>query len=185
MDRFAASSRRTAALEEWLLLFFACSAAGWLWEVLLPAAAAGRWVNRGLLHGPWLPVYGVGGVLLSAALRGLRRRPAAALVLGALLGGAVEYGAALILEQWYHRRWWDYTGWTGSIRGRVCLASLTGFALAGWLASRWGEPLLRRFSRMSPGVRGLLCRGVGALYAADWALSLLYPNTGPGIAGPL
>ncbi|MCI8942553.1 MAG: putative ABC transporter permease [Oscillospiraceae bacterium] len=185
MDRFAASSRRTAALEEWLLLFFACSAAGWLWEVLLTAAAAGRWVNRGLLHGPWLPVYGVGGVLLSAALRGLRRRPAAALVLGALLGGAVEYGAALILEQWYHRRWWDYTGWTGSIRGRVCLASLTGFALAGWLASRWGEPLLRRFSRMSPGVRGLLCRGVGALYAADWALSLLYPNTGPGIAGPL
>ena len=185
MDRFAASSRRTAALEEWLLLFFACSAAGWLWEVLLTAAAAGRWVNRGLLHGPWLPVYGVGGVLLSAALRGLRRRPAAALVLGALLGGAVEYGAALILDQWYHRRWWDYTGWTGSIRGRVCLASLTGFALAGWLASRWGEPLLRRFSRMSPGVRGLLCRGVGALYAADWALSLLYPNTGPGIAGPL
>ena len=185
MNRFAASSRRTAALEEWLLLFFACSAAGWLWEVLLTAAAAGRWVNRGLLHGPWLPVYGVGGVLLSAALRGLRRRPAAALVLGALLGGAVEYGAALILEQWYHRRWWDYTGWTGSIRGRVCLASLTGFALAGWLASRWGEPLLRRFSRMSPGVRGLLCRGVGALYAADWALSLLYPNTGPGIAGPL
>ncbi len=185
MNRFAASSRRTAALEEWLLLFFACSAAGWLWEVLLTAAAAGRWVNRGLLHGPWLPVYGVGGMLLSAALRGLRRRPAAALVLGALLGGAVEYGAALILEQWYHRRWWDYTGWTGSIRGRVCLASLTGFALAGWLASRWGEPLLRRFSRMSPGVRGLLCRGVGALYAADWALSLLYPNTGPGIAGPL
>ena len=121
----------------------------------------------------------------TAALRGLRRRPAAALGLGALLGGAVEYGAALILEQWYHRRWWDYTGWTGSIRGRVCLASLTGFALAGWLASRWGEPLLRRFSRMSPGARGLLCRGVGALYAADWALSLLYPNTGPGIAGPL
>ena len=118
MDRFAASSRRTAALEEWLLLFFACSAAGWLWEVLLTAAAAGRWVNRGLLHGPWLPVYGVGGVLLSAALRGLRRRPAAALVLGALLGGAVEYGAALILEQWYHRRWWDYTGWTD--RKSVC-----------------------------------------------------------------
>ncbi len=42
MDRFAASSRRTAALEEWLLLFFACSAAGWLWEVLLTAAAAGQ-----------------------------------------------------------------------------------------------------------------------------------------------
>lgn len=183
--RSDAALPRQRALERQLLLFFLFSAAGWVWEVALGVVTTGQVINRGFLRGPWLPVYGVGGVLLSAALRGLRRRPAAALVLGALLGGAVEYGAALILEQWYHRRWWDYTGWTGSIRGRVCLASLTGFALAGWLASRWGEPLLRRFSRMSPGVRGLLCRGVGALYAADWALSLLYPNTGPGIAGPL
>lgn len=183
--RSDAALPRQRALERQLLLFFLFSAAGWVWEVALGVVTTGQVINRGFLRGPWLPVYGVGGVLLSAALRGLRRRPAAALVLGALLGGAVEYGAALILEQWYHRRWWDYTGWTGSIRGRVCLASLTGFALAGWLASRWGEPLLRRFSRMSPGARGLLCRGVGALYAADWALSLLYPNTGPGIAGPL
>lgn len=185
MDCFSPSSRRRLVLESWMLLFFACSAAGWLWEVLLTAAATGRWVNRGLLHGPWLPVYGAGGVLLAAALGGLRRRPAAALALGALLGGAVEYATALILEQWYHRRWWDYTGWAGSIRGRVCLASLLGFALAGWLASRWREPLLRRFSQMSPGVRGLLCRGVGLLFALDWALSLLHPNAGVGITGPL
>ena len=130
MDRYAAAARRTAALEDWLLLFFTCSSAGWLWEVLLTAAATGRWVNRGLLHGPWLPVYGAGGVLLAAALGRFRRDPAAALALGALLGGGVEYATALILEQWYHRRWWDYTGWTGSIQGRVCLASLTGFALA-------------------------------------------------------
>lgn len=185
MDRFAASSRRAEALEDWLLLFFLCSAAGWLWEVLLTAATTGRWVDRGLLHGPWLPVYGAGGVLLAAVLGGLRRHPAAVLALGALLGGAVEYGTALVLERWYHRRWWDYTGWAGSIQGRVCLASLTVFALAGWLAARWGEPLLRRFSRMSPGARGLLCRSVGTLYALDWSLSLLFPNTGTGIAGPL
>lgn len=185
MDRYAAAVRRTAALEDWLLLFFTCSSAGWLWEVLLTAAATGRWVNRGLLHGPWLPVYGAGGVLLAAALGRFRRDPAAALALGALLGGGVEYATALILEQWYHRRWWDYTGWTGSIQGRVCLASLAGFALAGWLASRWGEPLLRRFSRMPPAVRRLLCRSVGVLFALDWALSLLRPNAGVGVAAPL
>ena len=184
MDRFAASARRTEVLESWLLLFFACSAAGWLWEVLLTAVTTGRWVNRGLLHGPWLPVYGAGGVLLAAAL-GRRRHPAAALALGALLGGAVEYATALVLESWYHRRWWDYTGWAGNLQGRVCLASLAGFALAGWLASRWGEALLRRFSRMPAGTRELLCRGVGALYALDWSLSLLCPNGGTGITGPL
>ena len=175
--------KEPSALELPLLLFFLLSAAGWLWEVLFVRLSTGQTVNRGFFHGPLLPVYGAGGLLILLLLSHLCG--ARLMALSALLGGGVEYATALILEQWYHRRWWDYTGWTGSIRGRVCLASLTGFALAGWLASRWGEPLLRRFSRMSPGARGLLCRGIGALYAADWALSLLYPNTGPGIAGPL
>ena len=67
-------SRREAALEEWLLLFLFFSAAGWIWEVLLTACATGMWVNRGMLHGPWLPVYGVGGVLITAALGRLRRQ---------------------------------------------------------------------------------------------------------------
>ena len=61
-------SPREETLEDWLLLFFLFSAAGWAWEVLLTACTTGQWVNRGMLHGPWLPVYGVGGVLLAAVL---------------------------------------------------------------------------------------------------------------------
>ena len=185
MDQFAAASHREAALEEWLLRFFLFSAAGWLWEVLLTACTAGGWVNRGLLHGPWLPVYGVGGVLLAALLGRRRQNAAAALLLGALLGGAVEYGTALALERWYRQRWWDYTGWAGSIRGRVCLASLAGFALAGWAVSRLEPVLARGFSRMPEGIRTPLCRSVSLLFALDWALSLLHPNAGAGITCPL
>ena len=57
-------TRKEAALDVWLLLFFLFSAAGWLWEILLTVFTTGRWVNRGMLHGPWLPVYGVGGKAL-------------------------------------------------------------------------------------------------------------------------
>ena len=41
-------SRREAVLEDWLLLFYLFSVAGWVWEVLLTALATGQWVNRGI-----------------------------------------------------------------------------------------------------------------------------------------
>ena len=61
---FAAAVRKDDPLELPLLLFFTLSAAGWLWEVLFTGLSTGRLVNRGFFYGPWLPVYGVGGLLM-------------------------------------------------------------------------------------------------------------------------
>lgn len=175
-------SAREMILEEWLLLFFLFSAAGWLWEVLLTGCTTGHWVNRGMLHGPWLPVYGAGGVMLAAALGRPGRGGAFALLMGAALGGGVEYAAAWVLEALYRQRWWSYDGFLGSIHGRVCLASLGGFALAGWVLARLTLGLLERLRRLRGGARTAVCRGVSLLYALDWAASLLRPNVGEGIS---
>lgn len=180
----ASISRREAAAEEWLLLFFLFSAAGWVWEVGLTACTLGQWINRGMLRGPWLPVYGVGGVALAAALGKLRRKWAAPLA-GAALGGLIEYGTALALEWRFRQRWWDYAGLPGSLQGRVCLVSVLLFAAAGW-ALVWAAPALRGwFARMRPEVRTALCRGISLLYALDWALALVWPNEGAGVTMPL
>lgn len=184
MTGFAAPFRREAALEKWLLLFFLFSTAGWAWEVLLTAFTTGQWVNRGLLHGPWLPIYGAGGTLMTAAVGRLRREWTAPL-LGMLSGGAVEYGTSLALEGLFHQRWWDYAGQAGSLGGRICLASLLGFALAGWALTRLGPALKQWLEGLSGGVRTAACRSVSLLVALDWALSLLHPNTGAGISCPL
>lgn len=176
-------SRRTAAVEEWLLLFLFFSAAGWVWEVLYTALATGRWVNRGMLRGPWLPVYGLGGVLLAAVLP---RLPAwTAPLLGAALGGEVEYAASLALEWRFCQRWWDYSGLPGNLQGRVCLASLAAFALAGWALSVLTPSLRRAVGRLPPNARTLLCRAAALVLALDWALALLAPNAGPGVSCPL
>ena len=96
--RSDAALPRQRALERQLLLFFLFSAAGWVWEVALGVVTTGQVINRGFLRGPWLPVYGVGGVLLLGLLKDLRGRPALLIPAGALVGGAVEYSAALLLE---------------------------------------------------------------------------------------
>ena len=41
-----------------VLLFFSFSLIGWLWEVGLHLVSDGEFVNRGVLHGPWLPFTG-------------------------------------------------------------------------------------------------------------------------------
>ena len=90
-------------------LFFAFSAAGWLWEVALHLLQDGVLVNRGTMLGPWLPVYGVGGVLAVVLLRRCAARPLRVFVWGALLCTAVEYAAGRYLLAVYGLRWWDYS----------------------------------------------------------------------------
>ena len=51
-------------------MFFGFCLVGWLWEVTLHLITHGEFVNRGMLHGPWLPIYG-GGVVMIAVLLGL------------------------------------------------------------------------------------------------------------------
>ena len=58
-----------------LWIFFIYSFAGWVIETTLAIIKQKRFVNRGVLHGPWLPIYGCGGVLILVVLNRLRARP--------------------------------------------------------------------------------------------------------------
>ena len=50
--------------EYYVLLFFLLAFAGWLWEVILYVFTEHAFINRGVYRGPYLPIYGVGGLLL-------------------------------------------------------------------------------------------------------------------------
>ena len=50
---------------QWALFFFLYSFLGWVWESCYVSLRQGRWVNRGFLNGPLLPIYGFGAVALS------------------------------------------------------------------------------------------------------------------------
>ena len=63
--------------KENVLMFFVLSISGWVWEVVLHFLRYGELINRGVLHGPWLPIYGSGGILILLLLNKLRKYPIA------------------------------------------------------------------------------------------------------------
>ena len=61
-------------------------------------------INRGLLLGPWLPIYGTGGVLILMLLKRWRSQPLITMGLIMLLCGTVEYITSIGLEFFFGQR---------------------------------------------------------------------------------
>ena len=55
-------------VRNYVIIFFVYAVIGWLYEVLLFYFRGDGLINRGFLYGPYLPVYGFGGLLLVVLL---------------------------------------------------------------------------------------------------------------------
>ena len=151
-----------------ILLFFVFSVAGWLWEVGLHLVQDGVFVKRGVLSGPWLPIYGTGGVLIMG------------------MCGVVEYLTGWFLEMYFHTKWWDYSNLTFQIQGRVCLAGLLVFGLGGLAFVYLIRPALERLlGRLSLHSREILCMILLGIFLIDLLWSFQNPNQGAGISKPV
>ena len=56
---------------EFILLFVVYAFIGWLWEVLISFIQYRRFINRGFLIGPYIPIYGFGGQIATLFFSGL------------------------------------------------------------------------------------------------------------------
>lgn len=165
-----------------ILMFFAFSIVGWLWEVSLHIITDGVFVNRGTMHGPWLPIYGYGGVYILVFLNRLRKNVFAEFLGAILLSGFVEYMTSLYLEMTQGMRWWDYTGYFLNLNGRICGEGLLVFGLGGLAIVYLLAPLLdSQFSKIKNRQAIALCLVLLAAFNIDGIYTKSHPNVGKGI----
>lgn len=166
----------------YVLFFFFLAFIGWSWEVLLYLVTERDFVNRGLYQGPYLPIYGLGGVLLYVLLRRLTQRPALVFVLSALLCSALEYFGSWFLETVWGIRWWDYSGSFLNLNGRICLFGGLGFGFGGMLLLCVALPRFEAvYGRLTQRFRVVLSLLLLAVYTVDASYASMHPNTGKGI----
>lgn len=166
-----------------LIAMFAIFAfVGWGWEVAIHLVKDGVFINRGVQHGPWLPIYGAGAVMILVLLKRLRKKPAALAAAAVVLCGFVEYFSSYFLEISRGIRWWDYTGYFLNLNGRICAEGLTVFAVAGMAAVYVLAPALDRLlQRINIKVMIPLCLAFCIVFTGDAIYSMYYPNVGQGI----
>lgn len=166
-----------------IALFFIFSVIGWIWEVVLHIIADGEFVKRGVLQGPWLPIYGYGGILILTVLNKFREKPLLQFLTIIILCGTIEYFTSVYLETIYNgQRWWDYSGYFLNLHGRICAEGLLAFGLGGIIIVYIGAPLLDNLiQKINRKKLIIVCCILLSLFTFDNIYSRKDPNTGAGI----
>ena len=145
--------------ERYFLYFLSYSVLGWLYEVFLEVVVY-RWgfSNRGVLFGPYCPIYGVGALVLVLSLRKLRdldirigKLPVTPLLIFAASGAiatAIELVGSYVMEFSLGNWMWDYHAYPLNFQGRIALNPSIRFGLGGLVFLYLIQPALERAGLM-------------------------------------
>ena len=125
---------------QWALLFFFYCFCGWVWESCYVSARQHQWVNRGFLHGPLLPIYGSGAIIILFVTLPVADNLRLVYVLGMLAATLLEYVVGAVMEQLFKVRYWDYTKQPCNLHGYICLTSSLAWGAFSILLVRFLHP---------------------------------------------
>ena len=166
-----------------ITIFLSMSLFGWLWEVGMHLVTNGEFVNRGALHGPWLPIYGTGAVLILTILNRFRKNPALLFGMTVILCGFLEYMTSLVMELTTGgTKWWDYSGYYLNLNGRICAEGLLVFGIGGLAITYILAPIIDNLLEKVNERRIIaVCSVLMIVFAADAIYSHFHPNSGKGV----
>lgn len=113
----------TYTLFQWMMLFYVYGFLGWCLESLYVSFLQKKWVNRGFLRAPILPIYGSGALCILWVCLPVKANFLAVFVLGIIFPTILEYITGWAMELLFKMRYWDYSDKKYNINGYICLES--------------------------------------------------------------
>lgn len=113
---------------QWLLFFYTYCFFGWIFESTYVSLKSRKFVNRGFMHGPMLPLYGTGAITVLFVALPLRNNYIAQYFAGAVAATILEYITGVLMEALFKVRYWDYSNQKFNINGHISL----------WSSIAWG-----------------------------------------------
>ena len=122
-------------------IFLIYSFLGWVIESLILSIINKRFINRGVLTGPFVITYGVAAILLSIAFFDTTSIPL--IFIGSLIYTTfIQLTAGKILTAFKLGRWWDYSHIKFNLEGLICLQGSLAWALLSTIGLLVLNPLL-------------------------------------------
>jgi len=97
--------------------------AGWVQESALESLYHKRPINRGFLKGPYIPIYGVGALLLLFICRPFRENGFQVFFVALIACTALEYFTGWLMETFFGKQFWDYSMFKITYKNRISLVS--------------------------------------------------------------
>lgn len=156
----------------YFFLFFIYAIMGWLIEVVGGIIQNKKFVNRGFMIGPYCPIYGVGGVLITILLQDYVSNPFVLFCVAVVICGALEYLTSYVMEKVFKARWWDYSKKKFNINGRICLETIIPFGLLGCFIMYVSNPIIENLlSKVPEGILNILFYTCISIYLLDLIVS--------------
>lgn len=157
---------------------------GWIYEVAWFLIFRNKFVNRGFLFGPYLPIYGFGVLILLLLLNKLMKKkikiskinitPIIVFVAIFFITTIIEYISHFVLDKCFNIVLWDYSKDYLNINGRVCFAASRNFAIGGVLALYIVQPLLEKLLVKIPNkIQNVLFIILFFIFISDFIIKIL------------
>ncbi|MFK5883929.1 MAG: putative ABC transporter permease [Candidatus Izemoplasma sp.] len=132
-----------------LFLFMIYATIGWLWETPYVSFNEKKYINRGFLKGPYIPIYGLASITIMLSMNlfdDINENNIfiilAQIIYIGIVSAVWEYGTSWSLEKLFHTRWWDYSARKFNLNGRIALDYSILFGIGGYILWRFVNPLM-------------------------------------------
>lgn len=111
------------SVADWILLFFIYGFFGWIFETTYVSIRKRKFVNRGFLRGPILPIYASGAIIMLFASIPFEGNLIATYFAGMVAATFLELVVGLAMESIFKVKYWDYSNQKFQFKGVICLSS--------------------------------------------------------------
>lgn len=123
---------------------------GFIYETIFYKIELGYFVKRGTTYGPWIPIYGFGGLLIYISTNRCKENTFYVFIISTIVCGLLEFITGYILFNISNIRLWDYNTEMlnfGNIGGFICLRSVLFFGLSGIILMKLVLPIIYKFKK--------------------------------------
>lgn len=161
------------SLIQWLMSFFFYCFLGWIWESMYISLYERKWVNRGFLYGPFIPIYGFGAMIVLLVTSSVQDSIPMIFLTGMLSATVLEYGTGMVMERLFHARYWDYSRNRFHLNGYICPVCSFGWGVFSVVQIKLLHPLFEKAVLEIPTAAASLISAIlVTIFAIDAALSV-------------